>query len=215
MPFSTGLTNRASMFYAKMLPASQNDTARMPVAQSADPAMPDCSRPVHRNSEVLQNGRITTSGSRGHAVGLLRRLAALGYDLLLLFGLLFCLTWLLLLLRAGATIEPGTWWFDLSLPALAFMFFGWFWTHGGQTLGMRAWQLRVVRLDGHPLTWRDALVRYVAALAGAAALGLGFFWAFLDPDSRCWHDRVSRTRLVRTRRAASADARKSDQSHDE
>jgi uncharacterized RDD family membrane protein YckC len=124
-----------------------------------------------------------------------RRLAALAYDLLLLFGCWFCGTWLLLLVRGGSEIAPGTWWFDLALVGLGFLFFGWFWTHGGQTLGMRAWKLRVERYDGDPLRWRDALLRYVSALLGTGLLGLGFLIALFDPERRCWHDRVSRTRV--------------------
>lgn len=152
---------------------------------------------------------------RAQAPGLLRRLAALIYDSFLLFGLVFCLTWLLLLLRAGSVIEPGTWWFTVSLPVFGYIFFGWFWTHGGQTLGMRAWQLRIERTDGSALSWRDALVRYVTALASTAVLGLGFLWALIDPERRCWHDHASRTRLVRTHGARSTNARESEHRYGE
>jgi uncharacterized RDD family membrane protein YckC len=43
-------------------------------------------------------------------------------------------------------------------------FFGWFWTHGGQTPGMRAWRLRVRRQDGAGLRWPVAAVRYAGML---------------------------------------------------
>src|SRR3546814_15221118 len=39
-------------------------------------------------------------------------------------------------------------------------FFGWFWTHGGQTLGMRVWRVRVRRDNGDSLNWVSAAVRY-------------------------------------------------------
>jgi uncharacterized RDD family membrane protein YckC len=133
----------------------------------------------------------------GPAAGMGRRLASMAYDWLLLLGLWFCGTWLLLLLRGGEAIAPGTWWFGWALVSVSFVFFGGFWTHGGQTLGMRAWRLRVERSDGHPLRWREALIRYLAAAFGILALGLGFASALLDPERRCWHDRLSRTRLVR------------------
>ncbi|HVJ28700.1 MAG TPA: RDD family protein, partial [Gammaproteobacteria bacterium] len=68
-----------------------------------------------------------------------RRLAALCYDLLLLTALVFSFTLLVLAVRLGAPVPPGTWWFPSSLLAIAMAFFCGFWVHGGQTLGMRAW----------------------------------------------------------------------------
>ncbi len=71
-----------------------------------------------------------------------------------------------------------------------------FWIRGGQTLGMRAWRLRVLRDDGENLRLKDALLRYFAAVISWAVLGLGFFWVLIDKDGLAWHDRISKTRLV-------------------
>jgi uncharacterized RDD family membrane protein YckC len=71
-----------------------------------------------------------------------------------------------------------------------------FWTRGGQTLGMRAWRLKVLRNDGQPLQLKDALLRYFAAILSWALLGLGFIWILLDKEGLAWHDRISNTRLV-------------------
>jgi uncharacterized RDD family membrane protein YckC len=71
-----------------------------------------------------------------------------------------------------------------------------FWTRGGQTLGMRAWRLKVVRDDGQPLKFKDALLRYFAAILSWTALGLGFLWVLFDKEGLSWHDRISNTRLV-------------------
>jgi uncharacterized RDD family membrane protein YckC len=122
-------------------------------------------------------------------------LAALCYDALLLAAVLAVLTALLVGLRGGAAIPPGTWWFQgLVVGAYAF-FYAWFWTHGGQTLGMRAWRIRVVRDDGVPLRWRDALLRLGAAWLGMLPAGWGLWSCFFDVEKRCWHDRVTRTRV--------------------
>lgn len=136
-------------------------------------------------------------GREGHArpSGLLRRLAAICYDTLLLAALLWVFTLVVVLLR-GEAVAPGTWWFGPSLAAIAMVFFGWFWTHGGQTLGMRAWRLRVERADGTPLRWRDALTRWLAAWLSLLPAGLGYWWSLADAERRCWHDRLSGTRLV-------------------
>ena len=73
-----------------------------------------------------------------------------------------------------------------------------FWVRGGQTLGMRAWRIRVVRADGGALTWRQSVARFAAGVVAAAPAGLGLWWSFLDADKRGWHDRWTGTRVVRT-----------------
>jgi uncharacterized RDD family membrane protein YckC len=128
--------------------------------------------------------------------GLARRLAAICYDALLLTALLLVLTAVLLALRGGSSIAPQTWWFQIVVVGVCLLFHAWFWTHGGQTLGMRAWKIRVVRDDGKALTWRDALLRFAAAWLSALPAGLGFWWCLID-GGRCWHDRLTHTRVQR------------------
>lgn len=130
--------------------------------------------------------------------GLLRRLAALVYDWLLLIALMFGFTFLVIFLRGGEAVEPASWWFNASLVAISFAFFGWFWTHGGQTLGMRAWRLRLERHDGGAVKWPDAARRFLASWVLALPPGLGFFWGAIDREGLCWHDRLSRTRIVQS-----------------
>jgi uncharacterized RDD family membrane protein YckC len=131
--------------------------------------------------------------------GLLRRLSALAYDCVLLVGLLFAATLAILPLRGGEAFRPHDPAYFAYLLAVGFLFFGWFWTHGGQTLGMRAWRIRLVAADGTPVSWSQAALRYVCALASLALLGLGYFWVWIDPHRRGWHDLAAGTRLVRQR----------------
>ena len=85
---------------------------------------------------------------------------------------------------------------QIYLILVCFLFFGWFWTHGGQTLGMRAWRLQLRRIDGQNLTWSTAIVRFLGALLSWIALGLGFVWVAIDPQNRAWHDRLSKSIVV-------------------
>jgi uncharacterized RDD family membrane protein YckC len=126
-----------------------------------------------------------------------RRLAAFGYDLLLLAALLFVFTLVVLAVRVGDAVPPGSWWFELCLVGLAIAYFCGFWVHGGQTVGMRAWRIRVVRDDGGPLGWPQAAARFAAGLAAALPAGLGVWWSAFDAHKRSWHDRWTRTRVVR------------------
>lgn len=133
--------------------------------------------------------------------GLARRLAALVYDSLLLLGLWFATAALLLAASGGqlSHADRPTWLLVLlraSLVLVTFLFWGGFWTHGGQTLGMRAWRLRLVSDDGGPISWRQAVRRCLAALLSLAVLGLGYLWIPIDPQRRAWHDRLSGTRVI-------------------
>jgi len=130
------------------------------------------------------------------APGLLRRVAAICYDWMLLSGTMFVTSLPLIWLIGGV---PKHWasqtGFRLFLAGIIFVFFGWFWTHGGQTLGMRAWRLRLVSDAGGEVTWRMASVRFLAAFVSLLCLGLGFLWVMHDRERRAWHDRWSGTRL--------------------
>ena len=118
------------------------------------------------------------------------------YDALLLFGVLFAATIILLPLTGGEAIASGQPLYTLYLLGVGFLYFGWFWTHGGQTLGMRAWGVRLVGSRPSGVTWIECLVRFLAALISLLALGMGFIWAAFDRQKRGWHDLLSGTRLV-------------------
>ena len=75
-------------------------------------------------------------------------------------------------------------------------YFLWCWTHGGQTLAMKTWRIRVLTKDGAPLTFPRALQRLLLATAGLLFGGTGYWWALLDKDGQFLHDRLGGTRLV-------------------
>jgi len=80
------------------------------------------------------------------------------------------------------------------------------WHRGGQTLGMRPWRLRVVGADGGDAPWRALLGRYAIGTLSLLLAGAGFWWAWLDRDRLTWHDRASRTRLLRMPKKAPGSA---------
>ena len=135
------------------------------------------------------------AGTRPAPVGLLRRLAAIAYDACLLFAVLFVATALVLPFTGGQAVAPGNRLFFLYLLAVSYLYFAWFWTHGGQTLGMRAWHIRVRASDGGAVTWKRAALRFLVSLLSWGALGAGFLWAAFDARRRAWHDRLSHTTL--------------------
>ena len=128
--------------------------------------------------------------------GLFRRLIAMFYDALLLLSVLLFATVLAMLLTRG-TLHHHNPFFRSYLFMIWFAFFAWFWTHGGQTLGMRAWKLRVQRLDGRPITLWQALLRFLLAIPSLVLGGLGFLWLLVDRDRMTLYDRFSESIVVR------------------
>ncbi len=128
--------------------------------------------------------------------GMLSRLLAMFYDSLLLFSVLLIATALALMFTRG-TLNYHNPFFRTGLFLTCFSFYSWFWLHGGQTLGMRAWRLRVQRTDGQPITIWQALLRFLVAIPALACAGLGFFWMLVDRDKMTLYDRFSESVVVR------------------
>jgi uncharacterized RDD family membrane protein YckC len=132
-------------------------------------------------------------------VTLLRRLMAIFYDLFLLTAILFLATALVNAINQGKAIDqdsPYILLFDLYLVSIIFFYFGWFWTHGGQTLGMKTWKIKLISNDSQNINWKQVLIRETTAVISWLCLGLGFFWSVFDKKKRCWHDMASHTTLV-------------------
>lgn len=125
--------------------------------------------------------------------GIFRRIGAFGYDCLLLIAIMFISTALLLPFTEGEAIKAGNLLYSIYLFIVAFLFYGWFWTHGGQTLGMRAWKIRVEQLNGQDISWPQALHRFILM---CITLGLGLLWCFTNRERQAFYDRLTATRTV-------------------
>lgn len=136
--------------------------------------------------------------------GLIRRLAAMFYDFLLcvamtmvvgliyqqgILRLLYSSEELLAMSKAGA-LDNDPVLASLILLSL-FAFFAKFWTHGGQTLGMQVWGVRIQNRDGRAIDLWQALLRFFIAIPSWLLCGLGYLWMLWDKDRLTWHDRYS------------------------
>ena len=147
-----------------------------------------------------------------------RRLATMLYEGVILFGIVFIAGYLFSTLtqqRNGLTHHNLLMaWIGIVLA----VYFVYFWTHGGQTLPMKTWRLKVVDAQGAPISTVRAFFRYVFAwlwflppLALHPLLGLSVpvtlalsagwivLWAaavWLDPSRQFLHDRFAGTRVV-------------------
>ncbi|GLS83108.1 RDD family protein [Paraferrimonas haliotis] len=94
----------------------------------------------------------------------------------------------------AAAISEQAWLSNLYQAWIAFWvvgFYVWFWSRGGQTLGMRAWRLKVQHVNGQCISLPRAITRFFASL-----LGLGNLFILLNKDKRALQDTLSETEVV-------------------
>jgi len=130
--------------------------------------------------------------------GILRRLAAMCYEILLLSGVVAVLMiapHVLIGAFAHRVATPTVLWAHLFL--LLLVYFIWFWSNGGQTLAMKTWRIRLVTAEGLAVRPAQALLRFLLCWPSLLAGGVGILWALIDRDGQFLHDRIAGTQLVR------------------
>jgi uncharacterized RDD family membrane protein YckC len=134
------------------------------------------------------------------------RIAAAIYDLFPLLALWMTTAGLALLLVRGAVdlAHPPLAWrtgLRLALLAVTGAYFVVSWARGGQTIGMRAWRLRVVDAAGGALPPTRAVLRFAVGLVSLFFFGAGFLWCLVDRRKRSWHDIAARSQVARLPKA--------------
>lgn len=184
---------------------------------------PAVGRPLAPRFEQAEAGAIavgpptpSVSMAVGYFAGFWRRLGAYLVDLVLLIGLYYGL-WVFGVINAIAYAmgyvgrrflgvgapSPEILTFIgtlvvVGLPLLVDVIYRvGFWTWRGQTLGKMLFGIRIVQADGAPLTFGQAVVRYVASWLSGIPFGLGYWWVAFDSRKQGWHDKIARTIVVR------------------
>lgn len=124
-----------------------------------------------------------------------RRFGAIIYDSLLVLALMFLGTLPFVAVRGGEPVDPGNIPYQLTMLTIPYLFFIGFWTRYGRTLGMQSWRLQLETFDGGRPDFKEATLRFFAAIISWLPAGLGFWWQLWDRDGLAWHDRLSGTRL--------------------
>ena len=153
------------------------------------------------------------------SAGFARRMASFLYEGVLLFGVVMIAGYLYSSLTQQRHALVGTHGLQAFLFVVLGIYFVWFWSHGGQTLAMKTWHVRVLTHDGRPLSQPRALARYLASwlwfLPALAVLGATgersgtgiaaallanvagcVLLARLHPSRQFLHDLLCGTRLV-------------------
>lgn len=149
-------------------------------------------------------------------------MACFVYEGVLLFGVVMIAGYLYSSLTQQRHALQGQWGLRAFLLLVLAIYFVGFWSRGGQTVAMKTWHLRLVAVDGAPVSQGRALARYGAswvwfmpslAVSGMLGVqtGLALFAmvvsgvlayalsALLRADRQFWHDALCGTRLVDAR----------------
>ena len=152
---------------------------------------------------------------------LFKRLLAALYDSFLILATVFIATALTLPFTRGEIAAENNIFMSLYLLTVIYIFYGWFWTHGGQTLGMRVWKQRLVPFEGSAVSWQQSFIRFITGLPAWSLflIGLilsiktdiaesltsipawslvlvGLIWVLLDNRNNNWRDKLSGTHII-------------------
>jgi len=129
--------------------------------------------------------------------GIVRRIASMTYESLLLLGVL-SVTFMLphLALGIGFQIALPGWVLISHIFVVMGAYFIWYWRHGGQTLAMQTWKMALTTPSGAQPSLAHLALRYMVAWPSVACLGAGLLWALIDRDRQFLHDRLAGTRIV-------------------
>ena len=149
---------------------------------------------------MLELRAMTSDTKQLPSPSLLRHFTAMIYDTLLVIALVFVVYGIAL----GAVVQLSDGEREVIGPHLGQAlivlsvvgFFSAFWLKNGQTLGMQAWRIKLVRFDGGKPTLLQAVLRCCGAALSLGCLGLGYLWKLFDRNKRYWHDYLSGTELV-------------------
>lgn len=147
-----------------------------------------------------------------------RRLASIVYESMLLFGLIFFSDFVFDVATQSRHALSNRFERSLMLFIVIGCYFIYFWRHGGQTLAMKTWKIKLVDLNNHRISFTQAILRYcliwmwfIPALTITAifdlkqwemiaALTIGLIaWTmtiYTNKDQQFLHDVISKTRMI-------------------
>ena len=128
--------------------------------------------------------------------GLWRRILCMIYEFLLLIAVLFIAGFIFHLVYHDTDSPYFRPVFQLYLLSVAGIYLIWFWTHGGQTLAMQTWKIRVISTKGGGISIWQAIARYFFAVTSISFFGCGVIWALFDREGQFLYDRLAGTKII-------------------
>ena len=87
-------------------------------------------------------------------------------------------------------------WFLMSLLASA-AYFTYFFGTTGQTPGKQVMKIKVITVDGSPLTYNKGFMRWIGYQVSGITLGIGFLWILKDENNQGFEDKIAKTYVVK------------------
>lgn len=129
-----------------------------------------------------------------------RVLGSVFYDTIIVFSIIFIAAQWFPLLPEHLQAHIGITLFkQVYVLGICFLYFAYSWRRGAQTIGMKAWRLKIIQSNNPKagVSWRQCAIRYLVAIGSWIALGgLGFLWILFSKQHRSWHDLASKTHLI-------------------
>lgn len=123
----------------------------------------------------------------------LLRLIAFFYDIIVVFALVILATSFFLIFTHGLAVTPNNHWYQAYLVAVIAAYWIGFWWKSGQTLGMLAWNIKVVNLQNQPLKFSAATLRFIA---GATLSVIGLLFSLCNRNGATLYDTLSHSRVT-------------------
>ena len=169
------------------------------------------------NADAAEHSGGNANKEVGERASFFRRLLAMIYDTLVATAVGMCaamvmIVTLMVLLKNGgldlqgysdpADLIQASFTYKLVIQLWVGMwvvgFFLWFWRRGGQTLGMRAWRLRIYSTIDEPMTWSRLFISLISSLGG-----LGTLFVLVDvKNKQSLQDRLAKTEVLRLTKEA-------------
>ncbi len=131
--------------------------------------------------------------------------AAIFYDSLIQLALFMLVGFIAVAINKVMTgqdnmVDSNTSWLLLIiLYGVSFCYYSYFWRASGQTVGMKAWKIRVVSLTSPQLNLGQLIIRYISAQLSFIFILIGYFYRWFDQEKLTVHDRLSKTTIENTK----------------
>ena len=132
------------------------------------------------------------AATSGEKIGFWRRTGAYIIDAV---GLIVLAQIVTTLTGGGSTFDGGPNGLSFVIDTVYFVGLWAYWN--GQTLGMKALGIKVVKTDGSALTVSTAIIRYIGLIISFVVVFIGVIWVAFDANKQGWHDKIAGTYVVK------------------
>ena len=126
---------------------------------------------------------------------LFKRLLAIFYDLVLLATMFLVASAIAIVFNEHKAFASGNYIMPLWLIFVTSLYYCISWKSSGQTLGLKAWGLKLVKLDGSDFTWLEVITRFFISLILFCTI-VGFLWLLFNKNRLTIYDIVTKSKII-------------------